>query len=72
MHIFYGEELLAQRQTPKLKDHPLLAAGGCLFIVFEPTLHSWRQFSSIHNLRTHHAVVTRDPLNMIYETKPVT
>jgi hypothetical protein len=40
---FYGEELLAPRPNPKLKDHPLSAVGHSLFI---------------RNLRTRHAVVT--------------
>jgi hypothetical protein len=40
--IFYGEELLALRSTPKLKDHPLLAVRDCLFNIFAPTLHTWR------------------------------
>jgi hypothetical protein len=30
--IFYGEELLAPRPTPKLEDHPLSAVCDCLFI----------------------------------------
>ena len=28
---FYGEELLTSRLTPKLEDHPLLAARDCSF-----------------------------------------
>jgi hypothetical protein len=40
--IFYGEELLALRQTPKLEDHPLLAARDCLFSIFAAALHIWR------------------------------
>jgi hypothetical protein len=32
--IFYGEELLAPRPTPKLEDHPLSAVHDCLFNIF--------------------------------------
>jgi hypothetical protein len=40
--IFYGEELLAPRPTPKLEDHPLSAIRDCLFNIFAATLHIWR------------------------------
>jgi hypothetical protein len=40
--IFYGEELLAPRQAPKLEDHRLSAALDCLFNIFSSTLHIWR------------------------------
>jgi len=59
----YGEGLLAPRPTPKLKDHPLSAFRGCLFNIFAATLRIWG-LPSIRNLRTRHAVVTRDPPNM--------
>jgi hypothetical protein len=69
--IFYGEELLAPRPTPKLEDHLLSAVHDCLFNIFAATLHIWRLFPpyleavpSIRNLRMRHAVVTRDPPNM--------
>jgi hypothetical protein len=42
--IFYGEELLAPRPTPKLEDHPLSAVCDCLFKIFAATLHNWRPF----------------------------
>jgi hypothetical protein len=42
--IFYGEELLEPRPTPKLEDHPLSALRDCLFNVFAATLHNWRPF----------------------------
>jgi hypothetical protein len=35
--IFYGEELLAPRPTPKLEDHPLSAVRDCLFNIFAAT-----------------------------------
>jgi hypothetical protein len=41
MVIFYGEELLAPRPTPKLEDHPLSAVRDCIFVA---TLHIWRPF----------------------------
>jgi hypothetical protein len=44
MVIFYGEELLAPRPTPKLDDHPLSAVRDCLFNVFAATLHIRRPF----------------------------
>ena len=39
MAIFYGEELLAPRPTPKLDDHPLSAVHDRLLIMFAATLH---------------------------------
>jgi hypothetical protein len=42
--VFYGEELLAPRPTPKLGDHPLSAVRDCLFNIFAATLHTWRVF----------------------------
>jgi hypothetical protein len=35
--IFYGEELLAPRPTPKLEGHPLSAVRDCLFNIFAAT-----------------------------------
>jgi hypothetical protein len=43
MVIFYSEELLAPRPTPKLEDHPFSAVRDCLFNVFAATLHIRRQ-----------------------------
>jgi hypothetical protein len=43
--IFYGEELLAPRPTPKLEDHPFLTVRDCLFNVFAVTLHICRPSS---------------------------
>jgi hypothetical protein len=40
--IFYGEEFLAPRPTPKLEDHLLSAVRDCLFNIFAATLHIWR------------------------------
>jgi len=58
---FYGEESLAPRPTAELEDHPLSAVRDCLFNIFAATLHiGCRSF--IRNLRTRHAVVTRDPV----------
>jgi hypothetical protein len=39
MVIFYGEEVLRPRPTPKLEGHPLSAVRDCLFNVFAATLH---------------------------------
>jgi hypothetical protein len=41
MVIFYGEELLVLRPTPKLEDHPLSAVRDCIFAA---TLHIRRPF----------------------------
>ena len=54
----YGEELLTPRRTSKLEGHPLSALRDCLFIIFPATFHI-RGRSSIRNLKTRHAVVTR-------------
>jgi len=54
---FYVEELLAPRPTPKLEDHPLSAACDCLLKIFAATHHIGGR-STIHNLRTRHAVAT--------------
>jgi hypothetical protein len=40
--IFYGEELLAPRPTPKLEDQPYPAVRECLFNTFAANLHIWR------------------------------
>ena len=50
--------MLAPRPTPKLDDHPSSAVRGCLFDIFTATLHIGGR-SSIRNLKTRHAVVTR-------------
>jgi hypothetical protein len=39
--FFYGEELLAPGQTPKLEDHPLSGVRNCLFNIFVATFHIW-------------------------------
>jgi hypothetical protein len=54
---FRGEELLTPRPTPKLEDHALSAVRDYVFNIFAATLHIGGR-SSIHNLRTRHAVVT--------------
>jgi hypothetical protein len=40
--IFYSEELLTPRPTPKLEDHPLSAVRDCLLNIFAATIHIWR------------------------------
>jgi hypothetical protein len=40
--VFYGEELLAPRPTPKLEGHPLSVVRDCLFNIFAVTLHICR------------------------------
>jgi hypothetical protein len=65
--IFYGEELLAPRPTPKLEDHPLSAVRDCLFNVFAATLHTWRPF--LHpQPEDAPCRGDRDPLNTVFYT----
>jgi hypothetical protein len=59
--IVYGEELLAPRPTTKLENQPMSAVRDCLFNIYAATLR---------NLRTRHAVVTRDPHNMVSRYTP--
>jgi hypothetical protein len=42
--IFYGEELLAPRPTPKLEGHHLSAVRDCLFNIFTASLQNWRDW----------------------------
>jgi len=64
MISFYSEKLLALRPTTKLEDRPLSEVRDCLFNIFAATLHIGRR-SSIRNLRTRHAVMTRTHLSWI-------
>jgi hypothetical protein len=59
---FNREELSAPWPTPKLEDHPLSAVRDCVFNIFAATLHIGG-CSSIRNLRTRHAAVTRTHLS---------
>jgi hypothetical protein len=45
--IFYGEELLDPRPTPKLDDHPLSAVRDCLYNIFAATLQNWGACGSV-------------------------
>jgi hypothetical protein len=65
--IFYGESLLVPHSSPKLEDNPLSAVRGCLVSVLAGSLHG-SGVSTIRNLRTPHAVVTRDPRDMAMPT----
>jgi hypothetical protein len=58
--VFYGEALLALRPTPKLEDHPCPPLLMQYIRSYPPKLEG---VSSIRNLMTRHAVVTRDPPN---------
>jgi hypothetical protein len=49
--IFYGEELLAPRQTPQLEDHPLSAVRDCLFNIFAATLRGIQQVIKNYNIK---------------------
>jgi len=57
--------LLATRPNPKLEDHHFLAVRDCLFNIFTVTLHIGGR-SSIRNLRTRHAVVTKTHLSWMF------
>jgi hypothetical protein len=61
---FYGEELSAPSQPPKLENHRLSAVHGCLYNIFAATLPIGG-YSSIRNLRAHHAVVTGTRLSWV-------
>jgi len=54
----------APRPIPKLEDHSLSAVRDCLFNIFPATIHIGGR-SSIRNLRTRHAVVTRTHLSRL-------
>jgi len=59
--VFNGEELSTPRPIPKLEDHPLSAVHDYLFNIYAATLHIGGR-SSVHNLRTRHAMVTGWPI----------
>jgi hypothetical protein len=40
--VFYGEQLLAPRQSPKLESHYLSTVCDCLFNIFAATLQIQR------------------------------
>jgi hypothetical protein len=68
--ISYGEELLAPRPTPKIKDHPFSAVRDCLFNVSAATLHNWRPF--LHpQPEDAPCRGDRDPLNMAHYVTPL-
>jgi len=61
MICFYGEELLANRPTPKLEDHLVSVIRDCLFTIFAATLYTGGR-SSIRNLRPRPVMVTGNHL----------
>jgi hypothetical protein len=62
---FYGEELFAHHQNPKLDYHPLSTVHDCLFNIFKATLHIGVH-SSIRSLSTCHAMVSGFQLSWLY------
>jgi hypothetical protein len=60
---FYGEDLLPPCQTPKLKNHPLLAVCDCLFNVCSYPPY-WRPFLN-QQQRMCHAMVTGTHLSCV-------
>jgi hypothetical protein len=61
--IFYGEELIAPRPTPKLEDNPLSAVRDCLFNTFAAILHIWRPSPPSATCGRAMPCVTRGPPN---------
>ena len=55
--MFYREGLSAPSPTPMLEDHTSSAVRDCSFNLHAATLHIGGR-STIHNMRTRHAVVT--------------
>jgi hypothetical protein len=53
-----------------MKYNPLSVVRDCLSNIFSATAHL-DQIDSIRNLRTHQAVVTRDPLGRVVIIVPV-
>jgi hypothetical protein len=64
--ILYGEELLAPTPKPQAGWPPLVGCPQLLIQYIRSYPPYLEAVSSIHNLRTHHAVVTRDPPNMAH------
>jgi hypothetical protein len=62
---FYGEDRSAPRPTPKLEGHPLSAVRDCLCIYIRSYPSYMEAVSSISNLGTRHAVVTREHTSII-------
>jgi hypothetical protein len=66
MVIFYGEELLAPRPTPKLEDHPFSAVRDCIFAatlyIRRPFLHPQPEDAPCRG--------DRDPLIMEWRSTP--
>jgi hypothetical protein len=62
--IFYGEDLLASRPTPKLQDTDLVDCPRLLIKYIHNYPPYMEAVFSIRNLRTRHAHVTRGTLNM--------
>jgi hypothetical protein len=61
--FFCSEEFWAPRPTTKLEAHPLSAVATAYSVYSQlPYLEA---ISSICNLKTRHAVVTRDPLKYV-------
>jgi len=71
---FNGEELLAPRPTPKLRDYPLSAVHDCLFSILAATLHIWRPFvhpqsEDVQYCGDRDPLITVLKLNLIFYTE---
>jgi hypothetical protein len=61
--LAHGKEFLAPCTTPQFEDHPLMIISDSIFSIFTATLEA---IFSTGNQKTHHAMVTRDHLNVEY------
>jgi hypothetical protein len=57
---FFTVMSVSPTPNPQAGRPPLSAVRDCLFNIFAATLHTCRGVSSFRNLRTRHAVATRD------------
>jgi hypothetical protein len=65
--IFYGEELLTPRPTPSWRSTPCRLSATAYSVYSQlPSISGGRVLQ--RNLKTRHAVVTRDPPNMALST----
>jgi len=56
--------IISSQLTIKQDDHSLSVAYDCSCNISKATIHTREAIPSVCNLRKHHTVVTRDPMNM--------
>jgi hypothetical protein len=64
--LFFTVRSLVPRSNPKLEDHPFSAVRDCLFNIYSQLPSKTGCVSFVRSLKRRHAVVTRDPHNMVY------